>query len=93
MRDYFVYIAASRSRVLYVGVTRDLARRIGEHRHKQTPGFTSKYNVSRLVHFETFATARQAIAREKQLKGWRREKKIALIETANPVWRDLSQGC
>jgi putative endonuclease len=92
MREYFVYILASRSRVLYVGVTNDLARRIWEHRNKEASGFTSQYNVTRLVHCETFPTARQAIAREKQLKGWRRDKKVALIESANPEWRDLADG-
>jgi len=90
MREYFVYILASRSRVLYVGITRDLARRIWEHRAKVTAGSTSKYNVTRLVHVETFPAARQAIAREKQLKGWRRSKKIALIESVNPQSRDLA---
>jgi putative endonuclease len=91
MREYFVYILASRSRVLYVGVTNDLARRIWEHRNKESSGFTSQYNVTRLVHCETFLTARQAIAREKQLKGWRRDKKVALIESANPQWQDLAK--
>jgi putative endonuclease len=90
--EYFVYLLASRSRVLYVGVTRDLAQRVWQHRSKEVPGFTSKYNVTRLVHFESFPTARQAIAREKQLKGWRRSKKIALIESGNPQWRDLAEG-
>jgi putative endonuclease len=91
MHDYYVYIVASRSRVLYIGVTNDLPRRIWEHQHKLLPGFTSKYNVSQLVYFEDFRNVRDAIAREKQLKGWRREKKIMLIESTNPAWRDLSR--
>ncbi len=90
MREYFVYILASKSGVLYIGVTNDLARRMFEHRHKLVLGFTGKYNVSRLVYFESFGDIRDAIAREKQLKGWRREKKVALIERENPIWRDLS---
>jgi putative endonuclease len=89
MNDY-VYILASHSRVLYVGVTNDLVRRLFEHRQKLIPGFTSKYNVSRLVYCEVFEQIRDAIAREKQLKGWRRERKIALIESVNQQWRDLA---
>ena len=83
---------ASMSGVLYIGVTNDLARRVSEHQRKAVPGFTAKYRVSRLVYFESFTQVRDAIAREKQLKGWRREKKIALIEKANSAWRDLSDG-
>jgi putative endonuclease len=78
--------------VLYVGVTNDLARRLFEHKQKLIQGFTSKYNVSRLVHFETFENIADAIAREKQIKGWRRSKKTASIESTNPTWRDLSEG-
>ena len=92
MHDYYVYIIASKSRVLYIGVTNDLERRLFEHRQKLIPGFTSKYNISRLVYFELFGDVRDAIAREKQLKGWRREKKIALIESPNPTWQDLSEA-
>jgi putative endonuclease len=91
MHDYYVYFVASQSRVLYIGVTNDLPRRIWEHQHKLLPGFTSKYNVSQLVYFEDFRNVRDAIAREKQLKGWRREKKIMLIESVNPTWQDLSR--
>ncbi len=90
MHDYYVYILASKSGVLYIGVTNDLMRRVFEHREKVIPGFTSKYNVVRVVYFESFGDIRDAIAREKQLKGWRREKKVALIEAANPTWRDLA---
>ena len=90
MHDYYMYILASTSRVLYIGVTNDLERRLFEHRQKLIPGFTSKYNVTRLVYFERFGEIRDAIAREKQLKGWRREKKIALIESLNSSWPELS---
>jgi len=87
---YFTYIMASRSRVLYVGVTNNLARRIAEHKAGEHAGFTRRYRVDRLVHCETFAYVNDAIAREKQLKGWTRSRKIALIEHANPKWQDLS---
>jgi putative endonuclease len=90
-RDYFVYVLASRSRTLYVGVTGDLQRRVHEHKHQLVPGFASRYRVDRLVYFESTPDVRAAIAREKQIKGWRREKKIALIATRNPTWRDLSE--
>jgi putative endonuclease len=90
MKQFYVYILASKSRVLYVGVTNDLVRRLFEHEHKLTKGFTTKYNVNRLVYFEFYENIRDAIAREKQIKAWRREKKLALIESMNPQWRDLS---
>ena len=89
VRDFYVYILASKSRVLYIGVTNDLSRRLFEHQHKLIPGFTKKYNIARLVFYENFSDVRDAIAREKQLKGWRRKKKIALVESMNPTWRDL----
>jgi len=92
MKQYSVYILASKSRVLYIGVTNDLERRLFEHKQKLVPGFTSQYNVTRLVYFEDYGDIRDAIAREKQLKGWRREKKTVLIEAMNPQWRDLSEG-
>jgi len=92
MRTYYVYIMASRSRVLYVGVTRDLTGRVSEHRQKLIPGFTARYNANRLVYYEDFRDIRAAIAREKQIKGWLRSKKIALIESMNPRWQDLSAG-
>jgi putative endonuclease len=92
MREYFVYIMASQSRVLYTGVTGDLLRRVYQHRHKLVSGFTSKYNVVRLVYFESTPDVRAAIAKEKQIKGWLRAKKIALIESRNPEWKDLSEG-
>jgi putative endonuclease len=90
MKQYYVYITASKSHVLYTGITNDLKRRIYEHKHKLIPGFTSKYNVDRLVHFEMTSDVHAALAREKQIKGWLRVKKIALIESSNPKWEDLS---
>ena len=92
MKQYFVYILASPSRTLYTGVTNNLARRVYEHKHKLIPGFTSRYNVGLLVYFETFHTPQEAIAREKQIKGWVRRKKVALIEENNPSWEDLSEA-
>ncbi|NQU11149.1 GIY-YIG nuclease family protein [bacterium] len=92
MKTYCVYILASASRVLYIGVTNDLARRVWEHQPKLVPGFTCKYNVNRLVHDEEFSDGRETLAREKQLKGWLRRKKIALIERRNGTWQDLSWG-
>jgi len=91
MRRYHVYIMASLSRTTYVGVTNDLARRVFEHRTKMVPGFTSKYNITRLVHAEEFHHVKDAIARERQIKGWRRERKMALIESMNPEWDDLAE--
>jgi putative endonuclease len=88
--SYFVYIVASPSRTIYIGVTNDLARRVREHRMKETPGFTATYKVNRLVWFEEFADPAAAISREKQLKNWTRAKKIKLIESINPAWNDLS---
>ena len=90
MNTYFVYIVASRSRRLYTGVTNDLVRRVSAHKGKRSPGFTARYNISRLVYFEETNDAREAIAREKQIKGWLRKKKVALIESVNPVWEDLA---
>jgi putative endonuclease len=89
---YHVYIMASESGVLYIGVTNHLDFRVAQHKRKLAPGFTSNYNVTKLVYFEPFADVRNAIAREKQLIRWRREKKIILIERLNPHWRDLSQN-
>ena len=87
---YTVYILSSATGVLYIGVTNHLHRRIAEHRNKQLPGFARDYHVDRLVYFETFADVRSAIAREKQLKSWRREKKLALIRSINPQFTDFS---
>ena len=89
---YFVYILASRSRRLYVGVTNDLERRIYEHKQKLADGFTKMYKIDRLVHFEETSDALTAIEREKQIKGLLRAKKIALVESGNPTWEDLSEA-
>jgi putative endonuclease len=91
-RIYFTYIVASCSRTLYIGVTGDLPKRVFQHKDKTFEGFSAQYNCDRLVWFERFGDPRNAIAREKQLKGWRREKEIALIEKSNPTWADLSEG-
>jgi len=88
---YCVYILASRSRNLYTGVTNNLERRMVEHRQGLVPGFTSRYKIFRLVHFEEFGDIRDAIVREKEIKGWRREKKIWLIRRQNPTWADLAE--
>ncbi len=90
MRSYCVYIMASCSRVLYTGVTNDLVRRVDEHKQGLVPGFTSKYKVIRLVYFERFTDVRDAIAREKEIKGWVRARKVRLIEARNPTWEDLA---
>jgi putative endonuclease len=92
MGQYFVYVLTNRSRTLYAGVTRDLERRLYEHRHEQIPGFTTRYNATRPVYCETTSDVRSAISREKQIKSWRREKKIALIQAANPTWKDLGSS-
>lgn len=89
-RDYYVYILTNAHRtVLYVGVTNDLLRRVTEHREQRVEGFTKRYNVTRLVCFESFPDASTAIEREKQLKAGSRKKKLALIEEQNPAWTDL----
>jgi len=92
MKHYYVYIMTNRSRTLYTGVTNDLERRVHEHKHKLIPGFTRRYNIDRLLYFEETEDVWAALAREKQIKGWSRAKKIALIESANPRWSDLSAG-
>lgn len=89
-RTYWVYLLASqRNGTLYIGVTNNLARRVYEHRTKQSSGFTAKYDVAMLVWYETYTDILEAIAREKKLKTWRRSWKIELIEALNPEWRDL----
>ena len=90
MRTYCVYIMASASGVLYVGVTNNLERRVSQHQQKLVRGFTARYNVRKLVYYEPHGDIRVAIAREKQIKGWLRKRKIALIESMNPSWKDLS---
>ena len=80
------------SKTLYTGMTNNLRRRLFEHKNKLTPGFTSKYNIGKLIYFEEVGDLKAAIAREKQIKGWLRTKKIQLIESINPSWKDLSQN-
>jgi len=89
-KQYYVYIMINKSRTLYVGMTNDLPRRVHQHKHKLVEGFTRWYNITRLVYYESTHSVHAAIAREKQIKSWRRSKKVALIESANPEWRDLS---
>ena len=86
---YFVYIVSSKSRTIYIGVMNDLLARVEQHRTGEYDGFTKKYKIQRLVYFERFQYVGNAIAREKELKGWLREKKIALIVAENPTWEDL----
>ena len=88
---YHAYMMASESGALYTGVTSFLERRVAEHKLDHVMGFSQKYKTRKLVYFEPFGDARNAIAREKQLKRWRREKKVFLIEKMNPTWRDLSE--
>lgn len=89
---YYVYMMTNPgNRVIYTGITNDLQRRVSEHRAKLNPGFTSKYNVVKLVYFDVYRDVRQAIDREKTIKGWLRAKKIELIESVNPQWKDLSE--
>jgi putative endonuclease len=90
-KSYYVYIMASVSGTLYVGFTNDIKQRVWQHKHKQVEGFTKKHNVTRLLYVEVFAEVHTAIGREKQIKGFRREKKVALIDSLNPAWADLSQ--
>ena len=91
MKQYYVYIMTNRSKTLYIGVTNNLERRLHEHKHHLVAGFTSMYQLTRLVYFEESSDVYAAIAREKHLKGWLRAKKVALIESINPDWRDLSE--
>jgi putative endonuclease len=90
MEQYFVYILTNKyNNVLYVGITNNLIRRVYEHKNKLISGFTSKYNVNKLVYYESFQSVFDAIKREKEIKGWKREKKVALINSFNPEWKDL----
>ncbi|HEY3296938.1 MAG TPA: GIY-YIG nuclease family protein [bacterium] len=89
-RQFFVYILSSETRTLYIGMTNNLTRRIAEHKRKEIEGFTKQYDVTRLVYREAFLYVGNAIAREKQLKGWRRSKKVDLITASNPLWKDLA---
>jgi putative endonuclease len=92
VKTYYVYIMANNTCTLYTGVTSNLEKRVLQHKRKLLPGFTREYNINRLVYYETFGDVRAAIEREKRIKGWLRAKKVALIVSANPAWRDLSQG-
>jgi putative endonuclease len=90
MKTFFVYIMASRTNVLYTGITGNLRQRVFQHKTSRTPGFTAQYHVTRLVYVEPFSSAASAIRREKQIKSWRREKKLRLILATNPQWNDLA---
>ncbi|MFH0912168.1 MAG: GIY-YIG nuclease family protein [Patescibacteria group bacterium] len=92
MKEYYVYIMASRSGVLYIGVTNNLTRRIYEHKKELIPGFSQKYKTKKLVYFDFCPSITDAITREKQLKGWVRQKKDNLIKTINPTMSDLSRS-
>ena len=92
-RRFYVYIMTNnpKTAVLYKGITGDLRRRVWQHKNKLVSGFTSRYNLTRLVYYEQFVYPDAAISREKEIKGWRRSKKIALIDSMNPRWEDLAQ--
>jgi len=90
-KNYYVYILSNYSKTLYTGVTNNLQRRIFEHKNKLFKGFSSKYNLTKLVYYEVAEDINSAIKREKQIKGWLRKKKIALIESDNLEWKDLSE--
>jgi putative endonuclease len=90
MKEYFVYIMTNKSKTLYTGVTDNLIRRVAEHKQGTIKGFTSKYQINKLVYFESGNNINEALYREKQIKGWLRKKKVALIEQENPEWNDLS---
>ena len=90
MKHYYVYIMTNNSRTLYTGVTNNLERRVYEHKNKLVAGFTSRYNVTKLIYYEETNDVQVALAREKQIKGWLRARKIALIESENLKWKDLS---
>ena len=92
-KNYYVYLLTNwNNKVIYVGVTNDLSRRIYEHKNKLIPGFSKKYNLSKLVYFEETYDINAAIIREKEIKKWRREKKDKLVNQENPGWQDLSDG-
>jgi len=91
VRQYYLYIMANRTKTIYTGVTNNLQRRVFEHKHLMTKGFAYKYKLTKLVYYEVGRDIKVAISREKQIKGWLRKKKIALIESVNPEWKDLSE--
>ena len=90
MNQYYVYIMTNKSKTLYTGITNNLERRVYEHKQKLLPGFTAKYNITKLAYYEETTDVLAAIAREKEIKGWLRSKKIKLIKLSNPDWRDLA---
>ena len=92
INQYYVYIMSSYRGALYTGVTRDLVRRVHQHRHKDVDGFTKKYNITKLAYYEATTDIESAIAREKQIKGWTRRKKVKLLESMNPSWADLAEN-
>lgn len=92
MKNYYVYIMSSKTGTLYIGITNDIKKRVYQHKNHLIPGFTNKYNIDRLLYVERVSDPISAISREKQIKKWRREKKVALIDSMNPDWKDLSDG-
>jgi putative endonuclease len=92
MNTYYVYIMTNRSGTLYIGMTNDLVRRVYQHKKKLVVGFTERYNINRLIYYEETNDVGVAQTRERQLKGWLRSKKIALVKSMNPEWKDLSEG-
>ena len=90
-KEYYVYIMTNKSHTLHTGVTNNLIRRVDEHKKKLVPGFSSKYNIQFLVYYESTSSIHVALEREKEVKGWLRAKKIALIDSMNPEWKDLSE--
>lgn len=90
-KQYYVYIMTNRSGTLYVGVTNNIRKRVYQHKNKLVEGFSKKYNIDRLIYYEVFSDVRSAIVREKSIKGWLRSRKIELINTINPDWKDLSK--
>lgn len=93
MKQYYIYILTNfKNKILYIGITNDLIRRVYEHKQKIVKGFSAKYNLKKLVYYERTESVNEAIKREKQLKNWHRQWKINLISEANPEWNDLSKG-
>ncbi|MCX5632932.1 MAG: GIY-YIG nuclease family protein [Phycisphaerae bacterium] len=92
MKNYYVYIMSSKTGTLYIGMTNDIKKRVYQHKNHLMPGFTNKYNIDRLLYVERVSDPISAISREKQIKKWRREKKVAIIDSMNPDWKDLSDG-
>lgn len=91
-KTYYVYIMSSYSKTLYVGMTNNLVSRVNQHKEGRIAGFTQTYKITRLIYFEEFIRVTDTIAREKQIKKWNRAKKVALIATTNPEWKDISEG-